>query len=156
MTRTDRTAQTRELTELIFEVFRLHGELIAMGDRMVAPIDLTSARWQVLGSIDEAGQPLTVPMIARHLGVTRQAVQRVVRDLEAHGLVRLSDNPHHKTAKLVELTEQGQRAVAEADRIFTGWANAATRDLDTGKLAEARDLLAWLRAHCQAYEGDDG
>ncbi|WP_051431936.1 MarR family winged helix-turn-helix transcriptional regulator [Rhodovibrio salinarum] len=151
MSKPHRSPQTEQLAELIFEVFRLHGELIAMGERMVGPCGLTSARWQVVGSIDESGQPLTVPMIARNLGISRQAVQRVVNDLEHQGLVCLSENPHHKTARLVELTEDGQSAVAEANRVFTRWANATTADLDADRLAETWRLLAELRGHCRDY-----
>lgn len=154
MERTPRTAQAAELTELIFEVFRLHGELIAMGDRMVAPFELTSTRWQVLGLIDETQQPMTVPMIARHLGVSRQAVQRVVNDLKAHGFVTLVPNPHHKSAKLVELTERGAKAAAAADSTYSTWANAVTGDLDSAQLAEARRLLTDLRARCRDYDPD--
>jgi hypothetical protein len=38
-------------TELVLEIFRLNGELIAMGDALVGDIGLTSARWQVMGAI---------------------------------------------------------------------------------------------------------
>jgi hypothetical protein len=45
-------------TELILETFRLNGLLLEAGDRLVADIGLTSARWQVLGAIALAPVPL--------------------------------------------------------------------------------------------------
>ena len=39
------------VTDLVLEIFRLNGCLIASGDALVAKIGLTSARWQVLGAI---------------------------------------------------------------------------------------------------------
>jgi hypothetical protein len=38
-------------TALILEVFRFNGRLLAAGDKLVANLGLTSARWQVLGAI---------------------------------------------------------------------------------------------------------
>jgi hypothetical protein len=63
------------LSDLIIEIFRINGRLLAAGDRLVADLGLTSARWQVIGAIAIAGQPQTVPAIARTMGLTRQAVQ---------------------------------------------------------------------------------
>ena len=148
MSETERTRGAQALTDLIFEVFRLHGELLAMGDRMVAAYDLTSARWQVAGSIDEAGQPLTVPMIARNLGLSRQAVQRVVTELIRDGLLLAEDNPHHRQAKLIRLTDRGRAAVRQAAEVHAAWANAAAADLDPEEIARSRKLLETLRHRC--------
>src|SRR5205814_345438 len=55
------------VTELILEVFRLNGRLLAAGDRLVADLGLTSARWQVLGAIALASSPMPVAWIARNM-----------------------------------------------------------------------------------------
>jgi hypothetical protein len=62
------------LTDLVLEVFRLNGRLLAAGDRMTRPSGQTSARWQVLGAINP--EPRTVAQIARVMGLARQSVQR--------------------------------------------------------------------------------
>src|SRR5262245_54688559 len=89
-----------ELGKLIIEAFRLNGRLLAAGDRLVKPINLTSGLWQVLGALRSAEQPITVAHIARHMGLQRQSVQRSVDILRAQGLVRLLENPRHRRAKL--------------------------------------------------------
>ena len=52
------------LTDLVLEVFRLNGRLIASGDVLVAKIGLTSARWQVLGAIALQPTPASVARVA--------------------------------------------------------------------------------------------
>ena len=64
------------VTEIILSVFRLNAQLLEQGDRLVKPLRLTSARWQVLGAIAMAGEPQTAPQIAAAMGVTRQGVQK--------------------------------------------------------------------------------
>jgi DNA-binding MarR family transcriptional regulator len=102
------------VTELALEVFRLNGRLIAMGDALVADIGLTSARWQVVGAIALSDAPLPIAQIARNMGLTRQAVQRIASELAAAGFVRFAPNPQHQRAKLVLLTRKGETAYAAA------------------------------------------
>src|SRR5450631_744716 len=98
------------VTELVLEVFRLNGEILASGDELVGDIGLTSARWQVLGAIALAPNPLPVAHLARNMGMARQSVQRLVDDMKAEGLVDHALNQHHRRAKLVVLTEKGEIA----------------------------------------------
>ena len=95
-------------TEIVLEAFKFSGLLTAEGDRITEKYGLSSARWKVIGALARAKSPLTVPQIARTMGQTRQAVQRLVDSMVNSGLLSLKDNPEHKRAKLVCLTEQGQ------------------------------------------------
>jgi hypothetical protein len=63
--------------DVIVSVFRLNGYLIDAGNRLVMDIGLTSAWWQVLGALAMSPVPLPVAHIARNMGLSRQAVQRV-------------------------------------------------------------------------------
>jgi len=51
------------ITQLTLTVFRLNGVLLHWGDKLVEPLGLTSARWQMLGAIVLAGTPLTAPQV---------------------------------------------------------------------------------------------
>ena len=143
------SAEVSAITDVIFETFRLHGRLIAFGDQMVESWGLTSARWQILGSIVLSDSVVTVSDIARNLGLSRQAVQRVVNDMAASGFVRLEDNPHHKRAKLVNLTDKGQEVYGEVDREFTAWVNTVAGTFDLTALGEAREVMVTLRDLCE-------
>jgi DNA-binding MarR family transcriptional regulator len=133
------------LTLLILEVFRVNGGLIAAGDRLVADLGLTSARWQVLGAIALSPVAEPVARLARSMGLHRQGVQRIVNELEAEGIVAFDDNPHHRRAKLVRLTRKGEALYREADRRQKPWARGLAKDLDARAIASAHRLLKSLR-----------
>ena len=104
----------RALTGLVIKVFRLNGDLLTTGDALVHDLGLTSARWQLLGAVALSSVPLPVTRIARNMGLTRQAVQRVVDDMRRDGLVRLEPNPHHRCTMLVAMTGHGEAAYRQA------------------------------------------
>ncbi|WP_234050900.1 MULTISPECIES: MarR family winged helix-turn-helix transcriptional regulator [unclassified Xanthobacter] len=128
-------------SRLALEVFRLNGALIAAGDMLVEPLGLTSARWQVLGAITQAEGGLPTAGIARAMGLTRQSVQRVVDDLARLGLVRFAPNPHHKRAKLVQLTPEGRMASAAASARWAPLAEALATAVTVPALDEAAQVL---------------
>ena len=139
-------------TELVLEIFRGNGRLLAAGDRLAAPAGLTSARWQVLGAI--AAAPLTVADIARAMGLARQSVQRVVDLLAAEGIVALHDNPAHRRARLVAPTPRGQAMLAEVSLLQAGWARRIAEGLTTAELAAATALLREIRRRLEAEATD--
>jgi DNA-binding MarR family transcriptional regulator len=138
------TPTAAAVTTLILEVFRLNGALLEAGDALVRDTGLTSARWQVLGAIAASPVPLPVAHIARNMGLTRQAVQRLANELESDGLVRFDTNPHHERAKLVVMTKAGERAYAVAMRRQAPWANRLAGPLSAATLSATARVLADL------------
>ena len=138
-------------SEIVVEVFRLNGRLIHAGDAIAAPDGQTSARWQVLGVI--SGGPAPVARVAREMGLTRQAVQRTADLLAADGLVRYAPNPHHRRAKLVEMTPEGRRAFGRIQGRQARWANRIGGRLDPGRMREAAAVLRRLREELERDEG---
>jgi DNA-binding MarR family transcriptional regulator len=131
--------------ELILAVFRLNGRLLAAGDRLVADLDLTSARWQVLGAIALSPTPEPVARLARNMGLNRQGVQRIVNELMNEGFVELHDNPHHKSARLVVMTNKGRTTYDAAMRAQIPWINSLGESLDARKIQAASRVLDQLR-----------
>jgi DNA-binding MarR family transcriptional regulator len=131
------------LTDLVLEVFRLNGRLLAAGDRMTRPAGQTSARWQVLGAIDL--EPRTVPQIARVMGLTRQSVQRTADRLQAEGIVTYVDNPAHRRAKLVGLTPRGRSVLDWITRRQVVWANEFGARVGEAGLRRALRVIQALR-----------
>jgi DNA-binding MarR family transcriptional regulator len=144
MSRTPMTAQNA-ITDLVLETFRLNGRLLASGDALVADLGLTSARWQVLGATALSPVPLSVAQIARNMGLTRQAVQRLANEMEADSLLRFAPNPHHQRAKLVVLTAAGKSAFAAAMKRQAAWASELGTGLDARKIAVAITMLRGIR-----------
>jgi DNA-binding MarR family transcriptional regulator len=137
--------ETDALTQLILEVFRLNGSLIAAGDRLVADLGLTSARWQVLGAIALSPTAEPVARLARSMGLHRQGVQRIVNELVEEGIVTLDDNPHHRRAKLVRLTKKGEALYRAAERRQRPWARKLARGIGPKATASAYATLNALR-----------
>jgi DNA-binding MarR family transcriptional regulator len=133
------------VTDLVLETFRLNGRLLVTGDALVADLGLTSARWQVLGAMALSPVPLSVAQIARNMGLTRQAVQRLVNEMQGDGLVRLAPNPHHQRAKLVVLSATGKTAFAAAMKRQSAWANDLAAGLSIKQIETAAATLRRIR-----------
>jgi DNA-binding MarR family transcriptional regulator len=159
MTEQRHTGAGKALTDLILETFRLNGRLLVSGDRLIAALGLTSARWQVLGAVHFAPSPQPVSWLARSMGLNRQGVQRIVNELEAEGLLEFRPNPHHRRAQLVVLTKSGQAAYAAAERRQVPWVNALAKGLRADDINAAITLMTSVRerleAELNANSGDD-
>jgi len=149
-----RTLSGEAFTRLILGVFRFNGCLLAAGDRLTQDLGLTSARWQVLGAIDEG--PLPVAQISRNMGLSRQAVQRVADELAAGGFVAFTENPNHRRAKLAVLTQRGRQALDEITRRQVAWANRITAGIDASMVEAAANVLLALRSGIEADTANSG
>jgi DNA-binding MarR family transcriptional regulator len=147
-----RTPAGTALTDLILDLFRLSSRMLAAGDRLVAGLGLTSARWQVLGTIVAADRPQPVAWLARDLGANRQNVQRIVNDLESDGLVAFEANPHHRRAQLVVLTDKGSDTFDEAMLLQAPWINRLADGLALKDIETVHRVIATLR---KKLEGDN-
>jgi DNA-binding MarR family transcriptional regulator len=142
--RQDRLAVSA-VTALILETFRLNGKLLDAGDELVGELGLTSARWQVLGAIDASTVLLPIAHIARNMGLSRQAVQRLANEMKDDGLLRFEPNPHHERAKLVLMTEKGKTAFRSAMVKQRRWARTLAEGLPIKSIEDAAGVLCRLR-----------
>jgi len=130
--------------DLVLSVFRLSGLLQAAGDKMAEGVDLTSARWKVIGIIALANGGVTVPAIGRALGQSRQAVQRITNVMEEDGLLYYQLNPRHKRSPLVILTDQGQQVYNALRTVQDPWALENTSELAVQDLETSLRLIRRL------------
>jgi DNA-binding MarR family transcriptional regulator len=140
----------KAVTQLILEVFRLNGRLLAAGDALVGDIGLSSARWQVLGAVALSPVPLPVAHLARNIGLARQSVQRLVDEMMNDGLVRYSRNPHHRRAKLVLLTNRGETAYRAAMDRQALWADNLAVGLTPEAILSAIGILRSIRGRIES------
>ncbi|MGH1482601.1 MAG: MarR family winged helix-turn-helix transcriptional regulator [Geminicoccales bacterium] len=152
MTETQRTPVGTALTELMLDLFRLNSQILTAGDRLVADLGLTSARWQVLGAIIEADRPQPVAWLARDLGANRQNVQRIVNDLHKEGCVIFEPNPHHRRAQLIVLTDRGRQIFDAAMDLQTPWVNSLSDGLSAKDIKTVHRVISALR---DKLEGQD-
>ena len=135
-------------------MFRASGLLIEAGDRLAANEGMTAARWQVLGSLELAGHPLTVPQIARRMGLTRQTVHVTVNRLAADGVVELESNADHRRSQLVRVTKLGKATYQALDRRQAKWANRLAEGLNTTDLETTARVLGELSGRFDAELGN--
>ena len=149
-----RTYGGEKATEVILSTFRANGLLLAAGDRLAAEHGLTSARWQVLGAIALAQRPLTVPQIARRMGLTRQAVHTTVDRLAADGLAELVPNEDHRRSQLVSVTELGRVRYQAVDEAQAAWVNQLAAGLRRSELETTARVLGDLCTRLKAGSDD--
>ena len=152
MRKAKRTSAGKALTDLILDLFRLNSLVLTAGDRLVARLGLTSARWQILGAMVAADRPQPVAWLARDMGANRQNVQRIINDLHKEGLVTFETNPHHRRAQLVVLTDKGKQSFDAAMRLQAPWINGLSEGLPVKDIQTMHRVILALR---QKLEGNE-
>ena len=150
-----RTAAGDVATSVILSTFRLNGLLLEAGDRLSADHGLTSARWQVLGAIALSDRPLTVPQIARRMGLTRQSVHATVDRLVGSGLIELIPNDDHVRSPLVRLSPSGEGVYRDLDRDQTTWVGELADGIRRSDLERALTVLDELISRLETSRTDD-
>jgi DNA-binding MarR family transcriptional regulator len=129
------TREQELLSAVAKSVFRLNGQLLAIGEELARPAGLTAALWQVLGGV--LGSPRSVADLAREIGVTRQSVQRIADALVDRGLAEYRPNPAHRRAKLLEPTAAGREAIRRIRPFHAAFAARLAGELGTGTLEDS-------------------
>jgi DNA-binding MarR family transcriptional regulator len=150
MKKARRTPAGDAVTDLVLDLFRVNSLLVTAGDRLVARLGLTSARWQILGAIVLAERPQPVAWLARDMGANRQNVQRIINDLEKEGLVAFEANPHHRRAQLVTLTDKGKRTFDAAMELQAPWVNHLSNGLSVKDIQTVHRVVRALRGKLES------
>ena len=94
---------------LIANVYELAAVSRRESEAIAAALGVTVTQWHTMSVLSD--NDVTVPSIARRLGVTRQAVQRVADQLVGSGHVERQENPSHRSSPVMHLTDLGRRAL---------------------------------------------
>ncbi|MBQ4846004.1 MarR family winged helix-turn-helix transcriptional regulator [Pseudoalteromonas sp. MMG005] len=134
-------------TQIVLEIFKVSGMLNTEGDIMAGEFGLSSARWKVLGATAQAEHTLTVSEIARIIGQSRQATQRLVDAMKKDLLLTVADNPKHKRSKLVILTNKGEKIYRQLWNKQLPWAAAGAEALTKSELYSTLSAMKKLSQH---------
>ena len=105
-------------------------------------IRMRPAHTGLLPHIDREGTRLTV--LARRLGVTKQAVGQLVTDLEGLGVLERLDDPEDGRAKLVRFTDRGLKAIHHGLSVLRGIEEELEQRLGRDRMLALRESLADL------------
>ncbi len=106
---------------------------------------LRGGHFGVLNGLHAYG-PLHQQRLANLLGLDRQTMVNLVRDLERRGLVRRERRPEDRRALAVHLTEQGRALFHQADEASVRVEGAIFAALSEGERRELHRLLQLLVA----------
>jgi len=155
MGRQERTPTGEAATALILSTFRANGLLLDARDPLSADEGLTSSRWQALGAIVLAERPLTVPQIARRMGLTRQSVHATVDRLVRDGLLELAPNADHRRSALVRLTKRGITTYEAIDARQVAWVNRLARGIARSEIDTAVRVLEEISRRLEDDRGGE-
>jgi len=93
------------------------------------------------------GSGMRLTVLAEMAGMTKQSVGEVVDDLVARGYVKRIPDPEDKRAKLICLTDRGERAQATGLALFAKVEKQWAKRYGTNRIAQARELLEEIAAN---------
>lgn len=93
------------------------------------------------------GGGLRLTVLAEMAGMTKQSVGEIVDDLEARGYVKRIPDPDDKRAKIICLTERGERAQATGLALFAKVEKQWAKRYGADRIAEVRELLEEVAAN---------
>jgi DNA-binding MarR family transcriptional regulator len=132
----------------VVSVMRAEQIFLNRATTILRPLELTFARYQVLGMLRWAG-PLTLGAVAHRLWITPATVTNAIDRLESAALCRRVSHPTDARATLVEITAKGRRLFDRAVEMLNVEL-FGTVGLDKEEL----DLLVGLIEKIRAAEGD--
>lgn len=128
------------LGRLLLDAYRWVDAALLEGLEDRLGIRLTSAQSQLFAEISLRGSRQSD--LARVLGVSRQAVNELVRGLEAAGMVEVVPDPDSGRSKLVRPTELGAESIEVALGVFSDVEQALAARIGDETLAAMRAGLA--------------
>jgi len=138
----------QDLAEEIAHFYR-HGERI--GHEMYPDLsysDLLAFRFLQMGG-------RTVSDLARLRHVARQTMSQAVEDWVAKGLVRSMDNPRHKKAKLLRLTQKSEELLLAVNSRELRFLRRIEHRFDLNEVKTAVAVIRKLHSVLDAGEWDD-
>ncbi len=147
--------QASTATELVIRLFRLHDLIWSRSNDEARRSGLTWGEFEALAALRSAGPPfqMTPTDINGLMIVTSGGLTKILRNLQAKGLVRRVGNEADARSCFIELTESGADLVARLGRTMTD----ASDRLIAWALSEPerRRLLRLLERLTRAAEAPD-
>lgn len=101
--------------------------------------DLNATHLSFISVLDCADN--TASEVARRLNITRQAVHKTVRELEALGYVATAPNKVQRNSKIIQITEKGECLIAVARNMFAQLDARLSNTLSETSLTELHTFL---------------
>ncbi len=131
---------------VLFGLKRAHQSTLRIARPMLAKLELTAARFDLLYVLMLARSPMLQSKLQRKLGVTRATVSRMLKSLEGLGFVERRGDEYDHRRKRAALTARGRERIVMAHKelVRSGWIQLA---IDSALGANGRPA-SWCNGPC--------
>ena len=128
-----------DLQGLLYFRFNLFERRLLKNIKKIGYDFLTIPQMRIFGLM--RGNVMTISALAKLLDISRQAVQKTVSSLAAHGLLQLVESPSNKSAKMIEMTEEGLKLWSEIKTIRQKMEDDLAAKIGTARLHTLKEIL---------------
>lgn len=140
---------------LAFQVFRIDSILQENSEWLVKDLGLTHARVRILFSMHKAQPELrSISDIARDIGLSRQAVQRLTTQMLKEGILEEQTNPLQNKSRFFTISQYGQQLVSESRRRRSILVNHALGEEVLEQLKTASQFLQVLEDALESHSSN--
>jgi DNA-binding MarR family transcriptional regulator len=93
---------------------RVHQVLTKRADQILAPIDLTFARYELLVRLYFSGESLPLSQLGRQLQIHQTSITSLVDKLEERGLIKRTPHPTDRRSTIARMTPAGRALTGKA------------------------------------------
>jgi MarR family transcriptional regulator for hemolysin len=117
----------------------------------LSSVGQSQARWGTLYWIDVFGDSLNQTELADRIGVEQQTLGRVLRDLQAEGLIERVPSKHDQRAKVIRLTRAADPVMRQIAAIQDSVRRKLLRDIDPKDLGTCMSVFAAILANMDTH-----
>jgi DNA-binding MarR family transcriptional regulator len=120
----------------VTSLMRVHQVLARRADQILAPIDLTFARYELLIRLYFQGESMPLNQLGKQLQIHQTSITSLVDKLEAQGLIKRTPHPTDRRSTIAQMTPAGHVLTGKAINLLNaelfrelGLDDAETRQL---------------------------
>jgi DNA-binding MarR family transcriptional regulator len=98
----------------VTSLMRVHQVLTKRADQILAPIDLTFARYELLVRLYFSGESLPLSQLGRQLQIHQTSITSLVDKLEERGLIKRTPHPTDRRSTIARMTPAGRVLTGKA------------------------------------------
>ncbi|GFR39454.1 hypothetical protein PRECH8_27500 [Insulibacter thermoxylanivorax] len=134
------TMHQLDLIDLISERhLQLRGMIEKQWNQM-NDLRISNSEWYIMAKIHERGKT-TISRVTKHVGITRQATHKCIKNLETKGIVVISNMENNRKDKCLQLTPRGEQCYHMYVSIKENLARKIADAIGAESFAKLRQLL---------------
>jgi DNA-binding MarR family transcriptional regulator len=139
----------------VTSLMRVHQVLTRRADKILAPIDLTFARYELLVRLYFSARSLPLNQLGRQLQIHQTSITSLVDKLEKQGLIKRTPHPTDRRSTIAQMTPAGRVLTGKAIMLLN---SEVFRDLGLtgGEASLLIGLLMKMRRSWNDIENPEG